>query len=959
MRLSSSSDARVIKGRSLLAGTLLALAAAALGCGTWRRPEPPAPLLTEWPAITSSARPWAIWWWPGSAVEEREIEAHLARYAAAGLGGVHVVPIYGVRGAEDRALPFLSPRWLDHLRFTVRAARARGLGVDLSTGTGWPFGGPPVPAADGSRRASVTRLVPGPDGRLDQPVQAAGDPGASLRALMAHPPQGPPLDLTARVNGSTGRLDWVAPAAGWELFALHDAPTGMKVKRAAPGGEGLVVDQLSPGALPRYLGWFDRAFAAGGPPGVRAFTSDSFEDMRSDFTTDFLAAFAARRGYDLRGHLPALAGRGDGEVAGRVRADYRETVSDLLLERFVQPWVTWSHAQGSRSRNQAHGSPANLLDLYAAADIPETEAFGPSHFPIPGLHTEPNLPPHFGKPDTLFSKLASSAAHLAGRPLVSAESATWLGEHFQVAPSQVKPELDRLFLAGVNHVFLHGVTYSPADAPWPGWLFYASTDFGPESGFARAMPALSDYVARTQALLQATLPDRDLLLYFPMHDLWQSPAGGSGGDAGPRLLHLTAHDVGRWLHQHPSGLGRVAGDLLARGVMFDFVSDRLLAQIDGAAAGTTILVPGARLMPLPTWDRLRRLAEAGATVLFAGNLPQDVPGLGGLDARRSRLRADLAALGPGDAVAGATGVRRWQLGRGRFLLAPDARSALAAAGVRREPVADLGLSVLRQRASGSDAGGHLYFLANLGSRPFEGWAPLATPAAAAVVMDALSGQRGLGELRPATGAGAGPELFLQLAPGASLLVRTLARPARAEAPRWRWPRPTGELVPLPGPWQVTFLRGGPTLPGPVRADGPAPWTTLADPALRAFSGTAVYRTEVTLPDPPAGGALLELAAVHAVAAVRVNGHEAGLLWSLPFRIDVARHLRPGRNVLELEVSSLPANRVAALARAGAPRVRYHDIDFVDIRYRPFDPGGWSPLPSGIAGPAQLRRMGFR
>ena len=89
--------------------------------------------------------------------------------------------------------------------------------------------------------------------------------------------------------------------------------------------------------------------------------------------------------------------------------------------------MAWSHAQGSLARNQAHGAPANLLDLYAAADIPETEAFGPSHFPIPGLHTDPNLPAHFGKPDTLFSKLASSAAHLAGRPLVSAESAHLAG----------------------------------------------------------------------------------------------------------------------------------------------------------------------------------------------------------------------------------------------------------------------------------------------------------------------------------------------------------------------------------------------------------------------------------------------------------------------------------------------------------------------------------------------------
>src|SRR3954447_24519291 len=94
-----------------------------------------------WPAATREARPWAIWWWPGSAVDEAGIEAHLRRYAEAGFGGVQVVPIYGVRGAEDRYLPFLGDRWRERLRFTVRAARAHGLGVDVSTGTGWPFGG--------------------------------------------------------------------------------------------------------------------------------------------------------------------------------------------------------------------------------------------------------------------------------------------------------------------------------------------------------------------------------------------------------------------------------------------------------------------------------------------------------------------------------------------------------------------------------------------------------------------------------------------------------------------------------------------------------------------------------------------------------------------------------------------------------------------------------------------------
>ena len=82
------------------------------------------------------------------------------------------------------------------------------------------------------------------------------------------------------------------------------------------------------------------------------------------------------------------------------------------------------------------------------------------------------------------------------------------------------------------------------------------------------------------------------------------------------------------------------------------------------------------------------------------------------------------------------------------------------------------------------------------------------------------------------------------------------------------------------------------------------------------------------------------------------------MWALPFHLDVTRHLRPGRNVLEVEVSSLPANRVAAQARAGAPRVRYHDIDFVDIRYRPFDPR-LAAAALGAHGPVRLRSVRYR
>jgi hypothetical protein len=70
-------------------------------------------------------------------------------------------------------------------------------------------------------------------------------------------------------------------------------------------------------------------------------------------------------------------------VQARVWADYRETLSARMLGQFAGPWVDWTHQKDARARYQAHGSPGNLIDLYAAADIPETETFYASDFPFP------------------------------------------------------------------------------------------------------------------------------------------------------------------------------------------------------------------------------------------------------------------------------------------------------------------------------------------------------------------------------------------------------------------------------------------------------------------------------------------------------------------------------------------------------------------------------------------------
>src|SRR5580700_7580765 len=71
-----------------------------------------------WPPITRLQKPWTWWWWMGSAVDTNNIARSLARFHQAGLGGVHIIPIYAAKGWESNYISYLSPRWMDMLAFT-------------------------------------------------------------------------------------------------------------------------------------------------------------------------------------------------------------------------------------------------------------------------------------------------------------------------------------------------------------------------------------------------------------------------------------------------------------------------------------------------------------------------------------------------------------------------------------------------------------------------------------------------------------------------------------------------------------------------------------------------------------------------------------------------------------------------------------------------------------------------
>jgi hypothetical protein len=891
---------------------------------------------TDWPAIDApQTKAWTRWWWHGNAVEPGDLTAAMEKYAAAGIGGLEITPIYGVRGGEAEFIPYLSSKWVDRFEHVLREAERLGMEIDMSTGTGWPFGGNWVDADTACRTlvlqsyelkggetlkepvASIQKGSVSAIGRrmrieeLKEPLRDNPDLQAlalekvkfekplPLAALVAVSKDGATEDLSHYV-GEGGKLDWTAPEGEWTLYAVFLGWHGKMVERAGPGGEGNVIDHFSRPALDAYLKKFDDALAGRDIKSFRAFFNDSYEvddgGGNSNVTPDMFAQFERLRGYDLRDHLPALFGKASADENSRVLCDYRETISDLLLEEFTKPWTTWSHKHDAITRNQSHGSPANILDLYAASDIPETEGT-----------------------DRIQFISASSAAHVTGKPLTSAEACTWLNEHFLGTLAEAKTWCDRYFLGGVNHICYHGTCFSPPNDPWPGRLFYASVELQPTSPFWAHFHALNEYVARCQSFLQGGKPDNDILVYYPIRDEWSAGRG-------PNMPHFNGEMRG-------TATRRTVEKLLNAGYGIDLISDRQLAEVKvengllmvGGLAYKALVLPTSETVPLATLEKLVALADSGATVQADGDLPTSASGMAGRDAANDKFSEAVETL--------------------QSKLASNLESVPAESFVN-----GTALKFVRRRFDDGVA----YFIANTGSDSFDGTVTLQSKAQSAALFDPLTGATGVAKVEPHD---AGINVRLQLAPGGSCIVRTYDH--AIEGAPFPYESAAGEAIVLAGPWKLEFVSGGPAMPSAIEPGKLGSWTDADGDAVKNFSGVGRYAIAFPQPTEAAEAYVLDLGDVRVTAEVKLNGESLATLFTSPYRVRIPAAKFKATNTLEVEVANLMANRIADMDRRGVVWKKFYNVNMPSRLPENRGPGGlfsaakWKPLPSGLLGPVTL------
>jgi len=899
-----------------------------------------------WPKVThSETRPWTWWWWHGCDAEKESITTMLEQFHNIGLGGVNIVCVNDVVDSTKHNVDYLSKEYIDLMRFAISKARSMGMDADISPVGGWAFGGKFVPK---ERSCSVVEVHKIP---FDAAFLTAGKniffgfPQSksfnleNLQSVLVVSKDGSRRFLATDKVSPAGTLQWdFMKADEWDIFATCNVQGSSKVRAATPDWRGYVINHLNKKDVEFYFSAFDKAFA--GIPRAelpRAYNNDSWE-INLDWTKEFFDEFKKRRGYDLQMYMPEFIGFGSADTIRRVTCDYRETLSDLILDVFTPTFKHWAKSHDGKIIGEVQFEPANEIDVNSLYDIPQADMGG-------------GLDWYFQNGDYVLdqlfmrAKVPAASAHILGKPFVSSETYTCMG-NLGTPLNDVKMKTDVDFIAGINNTCYHGITYSPNNAHWPGWLFYAGTQLGPFNPQWRNMKQLSDYITRNQIFLQKGRSDNDVLFYFPMHDEWSivtSPQGKKPGKVDMSNVRFASADM------------PTTHELWKMGIDFDFVTDNLLARyltvkngifVSPANQYKAIVISNCNQMPISTLKRLISYAEQGGTIVMIGKLPESVPGLHDLSARQKQFDSLMHQV-TGNRKILANGTAESRIGRGRFIMGDNAEQCCLTAGIQREKMMDRGLRYIRR----SDNLSRIYFIVNLpdNKEGIDGWIPLSTKGKSAVIYDAMTGKIGKAAF---SNNAEGSKVYLQLKPNQSCIVRVFD--TNVNGSDWNYFQTTAaQPTTLKGNWNISFIAGGEGMPHPEKIDSLTSWTdwqTDQDEKLKGFSGTARYETTFDKPA-DANRFILDLGKVNCTATVFLNGEKLGELISQPMQLLLNQKLKEHGNKLTVEVSSSAINRTGDLQKRGV-KWFYEIPGSYDIEFN-IDAKTFVPQKSGLLGPVRL------
>lgn len=900
----------------------------------------------------AAAKPWVYWYFMDGNLTREGMMADLESMKRAGIGGGIFLEVN--IGIERGPVGFMSPKWQELVAYAIGEADRLGIQIALGAGPGWcGTGGPWLPPELTMQHlvASETNVAgpskfsgtlpqpqprtpyfgegtltpelkkqwqefyhdvavlafPTPDGTnriadVDEKALYYREPFSSKQGVKPFMPtqaEYPSLpskntistsgmvELTQKMSAE-GQLVWDVPPGRWTIMRLGHTLTGQTTRPAPDPGLGFESDKFDRAALDaHYAGFIQKLLSRITPHtnssgGLTLLHFDSWEMSSQNWSPRFREEFQKRRGYDPLKYLPAYVGRivGSTAMSERFLWDLRQTAQELVVENHVGYLKTLAHKHGLGLSVEPYDlNPCGDLTLGRVADVPQCE------FWYQGF-------------DTTYSVIeAASIAHTCGRSIVAAEAFTSEpGEDWKADPATLKPLGDWAFCTGVNRLDFHRFQAQPWNDRKPGMTM---ADYGVHWDRTQTwwdmVPAYHEYLARCQFLLQrgVTVSDVCFLAAEGAPNVFRPPGSAING---------TPPD-----HTGYNFDGCAPETLLERAM----VKDGKLV-FPGGTTYRILVLPELETMTPKLLRKIKKLVRAGATVW--GPAPKKSPGLENYpmcDAEVQKLAREI--WGDCDGI----NVFEHALGKGRVAWRKTSVKPLEQYGDYAAVTSRLKQSrVLPDFESDGpirfthrrDGETEVYFVANRESKGVDAKALFRVTGRQPELWDPMTGTtRALPQFTESDGRTTIPMRF---EPAQSFFV-VFRAPARQNDPTARNFTALSPAFQLEGSWEVNF---DPKWGGPEKTifDSLSDWSQRTEPGVKYYSGKALYRKSFEFPDKlPAPGQkyILDLGEVKNLARVRLNGHDLGVVWCAPWRVDLTGALTAGTNRLEIEVANLWPNRL--------------------------------------------------
>ena len=942
-----------------------------------------------------SARPWVYWYFMDGNMTREGMTADLEAMKQAGIGGAIFLEVN--LGIPRGKVVFMSPEWQGLVAGAAREAGRLGIEIALGAGPGWCGTGgpwvkpgqsmqnlvvsgtnvigpmawreyllrpPPRPPYFGEQTLTPELLkqyrgfyrdvavlaFPTPDGASQ--IADIEEKGLYRRNSFSSMPNVTPclpapcefpslpasecvdtsrtIDLTNKLSAD-GKLRWNVPPGRWTILRFCRTSTGQVTRPAPLPGLGFETDKFSQAALDAHFAAFTQKILSQAGPransegGITMLHFDSWEMGSQNWSPDFRAEFHKRRGYDPLKYLPAVSGRWvtSPEVSERFLWDLRHTAQELATENHVGHLRDLAHKNGLKLSLEPYDlNPFGDLSIGRVADVPQCEFW------------------HAGF-DTNYSVFeAASIAHTQGRNMVAAEAFTsGAGKSWQADPASLKAQGDWAFCTGVNRFDFHRMQHQPEENRRPGMTMgHYGVQWDRTETWWDMVPAYHQYLARCQFLLQSGAPVSEVcfLAAEGAPNVFRPPGSATQGNP---------PDHGGYNFD-----GCAPETLIQRA----FVENGKII-FPGGSTYSILVLPERRTITPELLEKIKSLVRDGATVF--GPPPVKSPSLQDFprcDTVVGKLSKDLwgdcdgrtifsHVYGKGRICWRETPVKPGEQ-YGDFAAVTD---LLKKSGVTPDFEADGPIRFTHRSNGDAD----IYFLANRVERTVEANCEFRVAGKQPELWNPQTGEiRALPQFTISAGHTLVPMRFGPLESW-FVIFRKAAGGPLDKAINFSTLKPVmaaGSELRITGPWEVSF---DPKWGGPAKTtfDSLDDWSRRTESGIKYYSGKAVYRKAFSIPD----GTLetgrkyfVDLGVVKNLARVRLNGHDLGVVWCSPWRVDATTAMKLGGNELEIEVANLWPNRL--IGDLSLPV----NQQFTKTTYNPYHT--YSPLlASGLLGPVSV------